>query len=346
MGKNIAIIGDNFMLPEMFQEKIISRCGESHNIRMRQDNWPDEPMQHGYAVAGMDGLKEYFGSAEDVVDFISDAEILVTHLAPMSRQMFEELPNLKMIAVSRGGPVNIDMEAAHMHNVRVVNTPGRNASAVAEFTIGAILAETRKIRIGHEALRKGQWLGQLYRADMTGRELNELCVGVVGYGNIGKKVVRLLTAFGCQVLVHDPYQQLSTEDIKNGVQKVSFDDLLMQSDVVTLHARVSEETTHMMNAAAFAKMKKDSIFINTARGPLCNYDDLAIALEGGGIGSAMLETFAIEPPPADWRLLQLENVTLTPHIAGSSLKTVSYAAELVAEEVYRYISGKPANHPC
>jgi D-3-phosphoglycerate dehydrogenase len=260
--------------------------------------------------------------------------------------MFARMPALKLVAVSRGGPVNIDMKAAREAGVLVVNTPGRNSSAVAEFTIGAILAETRLIRLGHESLRRGEWRGDLYRADRTGRELSEMTVGVVGYGNIGTKVVRLLRAFGTKVLVHDPYVQLSAEDRNAGVEHVSFDDLLSRSDVVTIHPRVTAETTGMMNAAAFAKMKPGAIFVNTARGPLCDYDALYEALASGHLGSAMLETFGVEPVPPDWPLLQLPNVTLTPHIAGASVRTVTYAAEMAADEVRRYIAGLPPVNPC
>lgn len=346
MPKSVAIIGDHFMLPEVFSEKLVAACGDALTIRTRKDNWPDEPMEHGYSVKGMDGLREYFGTADGVVDFVADADIMVTQLAPMTRSMLERLPNLKMIAVSRGGPVNIDMVAARDHKVLVVNTPGRNASAVAEFAIGAILAETRKIRLGHEALRNGIWRGDLYRADVTGRELNEMTVGVVGYGNIGTKVVRLLRAFGARVLVHDPYIQLAPEDAAAGVELVSFDQILTQSDVVSMHARVTAETTHMMNADSFARMKKGALFVNTARGPLCDYDALYSALTDGTLGSAMLETFGVEPVPADWPLLQLPNVTLTPHIAGASVRTVTYAAEQAAEEVRRFLAGEPARNPC
>jgi D-3-phosphoglycerate dehydrogenase len=127
MTRQAAIIGDHFMLPEVFEAKIREVCGDGLAIRTRKDDWPDEPMEHGYAAPGMDGLKEYFGDAEGVVDFVGDAEILVTQLAPMSRGMLERLSNLKMIAVSRGGPVNIDMAAARERGVLVVNTPGRNA---------------------------------------------------------------------------------------------------------------------------------------------------------------------------------------------------------------------------
>ena len=346
MRKNIAIIGDHFMLPEAFEEKITELCGDKVAINTTKSNWPNEPMEHGYAVDGMDGLKEYFGTADDVVEFVGNAEILVTQLAPMSRSMFERLPSLKMIAVSRGGPVNIDMAAAKDYKVRVVNTPGRNASAVAEFTIGAILAETRKIRESHENLRAGIWRGDLYRADLTGRELSEMTVGVIGYGNIGTKVVRLLRAFGSKIVVYDPYIQLSSDDVEAGVQLAPFDDLLGNSDIVTVHARVTDETRHIMNADAFRKMKPGSLFVNTARGPLCNYDDLYCALTEGHLGSAMLETFSVEPPPTDWELLQLPNVTLTPHIAGASVRTVTYAAEQAAEEVRRYVTGELPRNPC
>ena len=346
MAREIAIIGDHFMLPSVFEAKLRAVCGDQINVRLREDNWPDEPMEHGYAVAGMQGLKEYFGGADDVTAFIGEAEILVTHLAPMSAAMFERLPNLKMIAVSRGGPVNIDMKAARERGVLVVNTPGRNSSAVAEFTLGAILAETRRIRVGHEALRKGEWRGDLYRADTTGRELNEMTVGVIGYGKIGTKVVRLLRAFGARVLVHDPYIQLSADDVAAGVKLVNIEQLLGEADVVTMHARVTSETTHMMNAAAFARMKPDAVFINTARGPLCDYDALYAALTHGEIAGAMLETFGVEPVPADWPLLQLPNVTLTPHIAGASVRTVTIAAEQAAEEVRRYLAGEGPLNPC
>ncbi len=346
MPTDVAIIGDHFMLPEVFEEKILEVCGDKVSVRVRKDGWPDEPMEQGYAVEGMDGLKEYYGTADGVIDFVGDAEVLVTHLAPMSGAMLTRLPNLKMIAVSRGGPVNIDMKAAQDHGVLVVNAPGRNASAVAEFTIGAILTETRKIRVGHEALRAGVWRGDLYRADVTGRELNEMTVGVIGYGNIGTKVVKLLRAFGCRILVNDPYIQLDPDDAKAGVELVSFDRVVTESDVVTLHPRVTEETRGMMDAEAFGKMKKDALFVNTARGPLCDYDALYEALVSGEIGGAMLETFSLEPAPDDWPLLQLPNVTLTPHIAGASVRTVTFAAEQAADEVRRFLAGQPPRNPC
>ncbi|MCA0025971.1 MULTISPECIES: 2-hydroxyacid dehydrogenase [unclassified Mesorhizobium] len=346
MPRKIAIIGDNFMLPEVFRAKIEKVASGDLDVRTLQTAWPDEPMEFGDPALGLDKVKEYFGRPDEVVEFIGDAEILVTQLAPLSEGMMRRLPALKLVAVSRGGPINIDMEAARTHGITVVNVPGRNATAVAEFTIGAILAETRLIRVGHEALRRGEWRGDLYRADRTGRELSEMTVGVVGYGNIGTKVVRLLRAFGCHVLVSDPYVQLSAEDRNAGVELVALDDLLSRSDVVTLHSRVTPETRGLIGKDTIARMKPGVIFVNTARGPLVDYDALYEALVSGQIASAMLETFAVEPVPSDWPLLQLPNVTLTPHIAGASVRTVTYAAEQAAEEVRRYIAGLPPVNPC
>jgi len=346
MTTRIAIIGDRFMLPGMFESALREVCGDGVSCHMLEQPWPDEPMEHGYAVEGMEGLKEYMGSAEDVIGHVADAPVLVTHLAPLSRQIFEALPDLKFVVVSRGGPVNIDMVAARDHGVTVVNTPGRNASAVAEFTIGAIIAETRNITVGHDALRKGDYRGDLYRADVAGDELSDMTVGVIGYGNVGTKVVKLLRAFGTKVLVCDPYVQLDPVDVADGVEKVGLHDLLSRSDVVSLHPRVTDETRNMINAETLGMMKKGAVLVNTARGPLMDYDALYDVLTDGHLRGAMLETFAIEPTPPDWPLLQLPNVTLTPHIAGASVKTVRIAAVKAAEEVRRWLAGEPPLNPC
>ncbi|TVQ57363.1 MAG: oxidoreductase [Rhodobacteraceae bacterium] len=346
MSVEVAIIGDRFMLSAAFEAALREACGDRVTCRTLDLPWPDEPMEHGYATAGLDGLKEYMGDPDAVVAHVGDAPILVTHLAPLSAGMFARMPGLKLVAVSRGGPVNIDMDAARAQGVTVVNTPGRNASAVAEFTLGAILAETRNITRGHEALREGDWRGDLYRADVTGRELSEMTVGVIGYGRIGSRVVRLLRAFGARVLVADPYVQLSAVDVADGVELVDRMRLLADSDVVTLHARVTPETTGFIDADAFARMKTGAVFVNTARGPMVDYDALHDALASGKLRGAMLETFAVEPAPPDWPLLKLPNVTLTPHIAGASRKVVTIAAEQAAEEVRRHLDGLPPLNPC
>ncbi|MEM8754676.1 MAG: NAD(P)-dependent oxidoreductase, partial [Pseudomonadota bacterium] len=273
-----------------FEKAIREACGDDVACAGLDLPWPDEPMEHGYARPGMDGLKEYMGEPDEVVAHIGERPVLVTHLAPMSAAMLARLPSLRLIAVSRGGPVNIDMAATRAAGVTVVNAPGRNASAVAEFTIGAIIAETRNVTKGHDALRRGEYRGDLYRADVAGDELSDMTVGVIGYGAVGTRVVTLLRAFGCRILVADPYVQLKPEDRYAGVEHVGLDRLLAESDVVTLHPRVTEETRGMIDAAAFAAMKPTAVIVNTARGPLMDYDALYDALTENRIRGAMLET--------------------------------------------------------
>jgi D-3-phosphoglycerate dehydrogenase len=348
---DIAVIGDRFMVPTAFVEALGLAVPENLRTRTLQLPWPDEPMTHGYAGSvapgrGLEGLREYMGDPDEIARFVGDAPILVTHLAPVTAPMLERLPSLRLIAVSRGGPVNIDMAACRSRGVAVVNTPGRNASAVAEFTIAAILMETRLMRAGHEALRQGHWRGDLYRADITGPELSEAVVGLIGYGAIGTRVVKLLKPFGCRILVADPYKTLSEEDERDGVEMTVLDDLLTRSDIVSLHARVTDETRGFLAAPQFARMRRGSWFVNTARGPMVNYDDLYEALRSGHLRGAMLETFWQEPPPPESPLLGLPNVTLTPHIAGASTTTVRIAARMVAEEVRRFLAGQQPLNPC
>ncbi len=338
----ITIIGDRFMSPEVFGKAL----PDGFDCRLFELAWPDAPFVNACEEGELAGLKEFMGEPAEIAAMIGDAEILVTHLAPVSASILERCPNLRLIGVSRGGPVNIDIAAAKAKDVAVVNAPGRNASAVAEFTIAAILMETRLMRAGHEALRQGLWRGDLYRADVTGPELSELTVGIIGYGQIGTRVVKLLQPFGCRILVDDPYEELSPEDVAAGVVKTDLRGLLAEADVVSLHARVTEETRGFLAAPQFQAMKRGSWFVNTARGPMVNYPDLLDALDSGHLRGAMLETFWQEPPPPDHPLLHHPSVTLTPHIAGASTTTVRIAAAMVAEEIRRWRAGEPFLNPC
>jgi len=342
----VAIVGDRFMRSARFADALTRACGDALTCRMLDLDWPDEPMVAGCAADGTDGLLELQGRPDDILAHVGGASIVVTHAAPFSASMFAALPSLELLAVARGGPVNVDAAAARAHGVKLVNAPGRNATAVVEFTIGAIIAETRHIARGHAALRDGTWRGDLYREDMQRDELSRQTVGVIGYGEIGRRLVPLLLAFGSRVLVSDPYATLSETHRAAGAEAVSLDELLAACHIVTLHARVTDETRGFMNAATFARMRPGAIFVNTARGPMVDYAALHDALVSGQLGGAMLETFAEEPVPADSPLLRLPNVTLTPHIAGASLTTVRVAAEKVAEEVRRHLAGEPPSNPC
>ncbi|MDE0113896.1 MAG: oxidoreductase [Albidovulum sp.] len=341
-----AIIGDRFMRSEIFVQAIGMACGERVECRGTDLPWPDEPVVHGYAKKGLDGLKEYLGTPESVIEFARGSDMLVTHLAPLNESVFAALPELKMVVVSRGGPVNVDMAAAARHGVIVANTPGRNTTAVAQFTVGAIIAETRNITRGHVYLRQGEYRNDLYRFDTVGKELQDLKFGVIGYGVIGKKFVDYMIAFGTEIFVFDPFAELLPAHRVADVKQLELNELLEISDVVTLLCRVTADNVGMIGEDEFAAMKQGATFVNTARGPLVDYDALYAALTSGKLKGAVLDTFAVEPVPPSLPLLKLPNVTLTPHIAGASTTTAENSARLAAEEIRRWVSGEPPLSAC
>lgn len=337
----VSIIGDLFMRAQTFASALTENGGGQYEIAAHENEWPVAPFD-----PPRDGIKEFQGMDERSIEQIGDAEILILHMAPLSRRVFERCPNLKLIGISRAGTVNIDMQAARDHGVQIVNAPGRNASAVAEFTIGAILAQTRLFTIGHSSLSQGEWRGDLYRADRTGQELSQMSVGLIGYGAIGPRVARLLVPFGPRIMFNDPYVDITDEDRALGIEKCDLDTLLTTCDVVSLHPRVTDETRGMMNAEAFAMMKPGSYFINTARGPLMDEFALADALNSGHLAGAAVDTFDPEPPVPDHPLFALPNITLTPHIAGASVYVSTFAAQVIAEDINNFIDGRPLNNPC
>ena len=341
MTVGIAIIGDNFMRAEVFESALRDAVRTPFACEKLDLPFPDEPIVQRGESFGLAGLREFQGSPEQVVAVAAGARILVTHVAPVSRGILRELPDLEMIAVARGGPVNVDVAAVRERGIRLVNTPGRNASAVAEFTIGAIIAETRNIARGHAALVRGAWRGELYRADVQRKELSAMTVGIVGYSAIGTRVAALLRAFGSRIVVTDPYTELTPEDVRYGATMVALDELLSRSDVVTLHARLTPETRGMIDSEALARMKPGAVLINTARGPMVDEHALHDALARGHLSGAVLDTFDVEPLPAESPLLRLDSVTVTPHIAGASTTTVRVAAEMVAMEVRRLLDSEP-----
>lgn len=341
----IGIIGDGFMQPGFFETALREKLpGRALTIRSMEVDWPLRLKSTKYDPTLPVG--EFVGRPEDYFDFLADLDILVTHLAPITADSLDHAPRLKAIAVSRGGPVNIEMAAARARGISVVNTPGRNASAVAEFTVGSLLAETRNLIRGHMAVASGRFGREFYHYANTGPELCELTVGIVGYGDIGTRVARLLQPFGCGILIYDPFKELTPEEKAAGFEKAELDDLMARADVVTLHPRVTPETKGMISRARIAMMKPGGYIVNTTRGQVLDYDALYDALVSGQLRGAALDTFEPEPPPADWPLLKLPNVTLSPHIAGASRHSALKAATMIAGDIALILDGKPPLHPC
>ena len=345
MSVAIAIIGDNFMRADIFESALRKAVACPFVCNKLDLPFPDEPVVQRSESLELAGLREFQGTAEQVVATAAGSRILVTHLAPVSRGILRDLPELEMVAIARGGPVNVDVDAVRERGIRLVNTPGRNASAVAEFTIGAIIAETRNIARGHAALMQGTWRGELYRADVQRMELSAMTVGIVGYSAIGTRVAKLLRAFGSGILVTDPYTELTPEDVRYGARKVELEELLALSDVVTLHARLTPETQGMIGAGALSRMKPGAVLVNTARGAMVDEDALHAALTRGHLSGAVLDTFELEPLPAESPLRRLDSVTATPHIAGASTTTVRVAADMVAREVQRLLESESPINP-
>ncbi|CAN5746208.1 2-hydroxyacid dehydrogenase [soil metagenome] len=333
----IAIIGDLFVRAQLFETALVRHVKPLVNpliLASQEVGWPDIPQIHNAEIA------EFVGNPADIADFVCDADVIVTHVAPITRSVIEAAKNLQIIGCCRGGPVNVNVAAATARRIPVVNAPGRNSQAVIEFTLGLMLTECRGISRAHSALSNGVWQGELYRYNRTGNELQGQTVGLIGLGAISQGLVPYLKPFGMRILTFDPYVT-PARCAELGVEQVDLATLLAESDIVSIHARVTPETTKMMGVKEFAQMKPGAYFINTARGPLVDYDALYQALKHGHLAGAGLDTFAHEPPPVDWPLLKLPNVTLTPHIAGASKESAERGAELVAQDIANFVAGRP-----
>lgn len=274
---------------------------------------------------------------EEVFQYLDDAEIIITHFAPVSRRMIEAAKNLKIIATLRTGMENINMEAAKERGIKVINAPGRAAVAVADFTVAAMLCEIRNIARTDEDIKTGGWTKKYPNRTYSDNMCN-LKVGLVGFGDIGRKIATRLKGFGTTILAYDPY--CTKESIEAfGCVPVSLDELLEQADFVSLHVRLSPQTQNMFGAAEFAKMKPTAIFVNAARAGLVDEAAMIDALEQKKIGGAVLDVFREEPLPADHPLRKLKNVTLSAHLAGTDIGTFSGSIKIVADNLEQYFSG-------
>ena len=335
----LTILGDRFVLPSIVESAVRAVVGDALEIATHQMDWPDAATVSG---SPGDPVREYSGTEAEVARAADGAEALIVHMAPVTRKTIEALPDLKFIAVCRGGPSNVDAAAARERGIRLVKAPGRNANAVAEFTVGSLIAATRSMIPGVNEVRQSEWSRAHYRHAQAGLELCDMTIGLVGYAHIGRKVAKLFQAFGSKILFSDPFQTLTDEDRRAGVEQVSFDELMARADVVSLHARLTDGTRKIMNREAFAKMKRGMVFINNARGELVDEAALEEAMAANIVGMAILDTFDPEPPRSDNPLFKRANVLATPHIAGASKSSTKVVADIVADELKKWLEGAPS----
>ena len=270
-----------------------------------------------------------------ILEQAAEAQILVVHFTPVSGEIIAGLPALKIIGAARAGVENIDLEAANRKGVLVFNVTGRNAEAVSDFTIGLILAESRNIARSHLALHKGSWRKQFVNTPYSG-VLRGKTTGLVGYGRIGRLVARKLKGFGVRILVYDPYAAADMI-VADGCKTTGISELFRQSDFISLHARLTGETRHLVNAELIAEMKPSAYFINTARAGLVDHSALIKALKEKRIGGAALDVYEMEPLPQDSPLLKLDNITLTSHLAGVTQDTYRLSMELLYKNLADFL---------
>lgn len=331
------LAGDLFVRNDLLRAALAEETPTQLSISEISFDWPNTPF------GPVAEVREASGDEDELIAALAGQEVLVTEMAAMTRRVIEASPDLRLIVVCRGGPVNVNLEAATEQGIPVCFSPARNAAATAEYTIGLLLAALRHIADGHRDLLAGTWRGDLYAYDVTGSEIEGKTAGLVGFGAVGSRVAKVLRAFGAEVLVADPY--VNPEAVAEaGAEVVSLEELLPRAQILSLHARLTPETQHLIDAAAIAQLPDGAVLVNAARGGLLDTSALCAALESGKLRAAALDVYDPEPPPADSCLFRAPRLVLSPHLAGASRETAERAARIAAGEVARYVRGEALAH--
>jgi D-3-phosphoglycerate dehydrogenase len=292
---------------------------------------------------------------------VRDAEILIVGYESVPESVIDDAEELQIIACTRGGPdANVDIEAATECGIPVLYAPGRNAVSVADFTWGEIIAVMRHIPHAHHLLHTGTYTGNPRpdaasggtRKDVTwgmgqdspyvnlkGPELEGKTVGVIGMGAVGQEVAKRAQGFNVDLLGFDPYIDAETM-AEYDTEKAKLDELLRQSDIVTVHVPVTDSTRGLLGSDEFAAMKDSAYFINNARGAIIDQDALLETLQTGGLRGAALDVYDDEPIPDDHPLLDLDNVVTTPHLGGAAEEVIERHSKMIADDIEALLAGE------
>lgn len=272
---------------------------------------------------------QLFPSKEELAQIIGDYEVLIMRVDPnIDRDILDRAKKLLVIGVGSAGLNHIDLEYARSKEIKIVNAPAMNAESVAELTIGRIIDLLRYVpQANYDVKKRGMWDKYCY----LGHELKGKTLGLVALGRIGARVAELALAFGMNVLAFDPFLN-DEEVVQRGARPVSLDLLLQQSDIISLHAPLTEETRHMINRDALAKMKDGSYLLNMARGELVDEQALYEALKHGKLAGAGSDVMANEPC-AESPLFELDNFIVTPHIGAQTEEAQYRAGKHMSEHV-------------
>ncbi|WP_455266933.1 2-hydroxyacid dehydrogenase [Phascolarctobacterium sp.] len=274
---------------------------------------------------------------DKLLERVQDADIIMLANQPLSAEIINACPKLKMLSVAFTGVDHIALDACRARNILVCNAAGYSTNAVAELTFGLAISVIRNIVPCDARCRRAET-----KDGLVGFELFGKTFGVVGTGAIGARVAKIAAAFGCRVLAYS--RTAKQELVDAGVQYVSLDELLAQSDFVSLHVPLTDATRGLINADAIAKMKQGAVLLNTARGPVVDSAALAEALNAGKLAGAGIDVFEGEPPIAEEHpLCSAKNTVLTPHVAFASREALETRADIVFANIEKWLNGAPQN---
>ncbi len=282
------------------------------------------------------GLLQY----EEVAEKIAYADMVICNKTLLNEHTLSLAKNLKYIGLFATGYNNIDIEYCRKNNITVCNAGSYSTSAVAQHTFALILEHYNKVSLYNKYVQNGLWKSSptfspfIYPLS----ELSGKTLGIVGLGAIGQAVARIANAFGMNVIAFN-------RSVKNipDVQQVSFEKLLSESDIISVHCPLNKDSENMFNENTFSKMKKGAVFVNTARGGVMSEKALFDALESGHLGGACIDTLSVEPMEEDCILMGAKNCIITPHIAWAPIETRQRLMNIVADNIRCFLNGKPKN---
>lgn len=272
---------------------------------------------------------------EQLVERIGQYDgLVIRSRTKVTKEVIDAAANLKVIGRAGVGVDNVDVEAATDRGIIVMNTPSGNNISTAEHSIAMLMSLARKIPFAHASMADGKW----DKKSFTGMELFNKTVGIIGLGRIGTIAAKRLNGLGMRVIAFDPF--IDPDKMKPmGVEPATIDEIITKSDIITIHAPMTETTRNIINKDSFSKMKKSVLIINCARGGIVNEEDLAQALKDGKIGGAALDVFSTEPLPENHPLRTAPNCVLTPHVAASTVEAQENVAVDIAKQVVDALAG-------
>jgi len=289
-------------------------------------------------------LTVYDRTPEDkVLERIGDAEIVYTNKTPLTRETFYKAPNIKWVGVLATGYNVVDVDAAREKGIPVTNVPDYSTDAVAQMVFALLLEICHHVWDHSEAVKKGEWTRSkdfcFWKYPLI--ELAGKTMGIIGYGRIGRATARIAQAMGMKVLAYTRTVDKALES--DTMRFVSLDELLRESDVISLHCPLFESTKGMINKETIGKMKDGVIIINTSRGPLVVEEDLAEALNSGKVYAAAVDVVSTEPISEDNPLLKARNIIITPHIAWAPKEARQRLMDIAVENLKAFLRGEPVN---